>query len=130
MNTPQPYSPEDILNDFLIWHWKQFKTGKFEKLGHIPFSHKQQDEAQAKLDEYYTNKFLGLFKDTMLEIVGEDEGLAKTVWEVQPGEGFVKICRNQLRAELRQAIKQLSKNSASLKASKNSAPLNKGKREI
>lgn len=42
---------DDILNAFLVWHWMEFKTGKYEKLGHVPFSIQKQKEAVAAIKQ-------------------------------------------------------------------------------
>ena len=47
---------DKILNEFLIWHWKQFKTGNYEKLGHVPHSWKQQDKAREGIKALYNTK--------------------------------------------------------------------------
>lgn len=43
---------DDILNEFLIWHWEQFKTGKYEKLADVPHSWKQQGKARKAIKQY------------------------------------------------------------------------------
>lgn len=102
-----PDSPEQILEDAGIKFIASIASTNADRL-----FDKYKAEALTKLDEYYTNKFL--------EIIGPHTSLSKK--EIKNGRLYIlgdpqadavdrykDELSKRVRAELRQAIKQLSK---------------------
>ena len=94
----QPDSPEAVLDTLIHTYLAKVTkpTNATEKEAYDKKVDKLRSVTIAKLDEYYTNKFLELLKD--------EEAAFDDKYKLM----YVGV-RNQLRAELRQAIKQLSK---------------------
>ena len=96
IQTPQSTFDEKLdgpLNEFLLWHWQQFKTGKYKHPSDIPYSWTQQNKAKA------ANKAL-----VLEEVVGNNHMSASV--PLRMPESLVTYYRAQddLRAQQRSII--------------------------